>query len=155
MGGSFERLTASGKPTHYFGARKSRSALAGCIIFCSPCALRTMERGFASSWLCSGALSKPEGGSPVRILVRAAHNIPPPQRPRVSKLGSMDPNVRWDGRDERKRRRKKTALSPRSGVPSRAQRAGDKHKALSPRSGVPSRAQRTGDKHKALSRRAA
>ena len=33
--------------------------------------------------------------------------------------------------DERKRRSKNTALSPRSGVPSRAKRTGDKHKALS------------------------
>ena len=43
--------------------RRNGTPLRGLMarVVCSPCAKRTMERGFASSWLCSAALSKPEG----------------------------------------------------------------------------------------------
>ena len=43
-------------------------------MFCSPCALRTMERGFASSWLFLEP-SQTGRGSPVRILVRACFQL--------------------------------------------------------------------------------
>ena len=52
MGGSFERLTASGKPTHYLRhSKESLSPLWG-FMFCFRSRLREpMKRGFASSWL--------------------------------------------------------------------------------------------------------
>ena len=113
MGGSSERLIASPKGTQsYWHSEESPSPPpAGEFIF-APRACGTMERGFASSWLflepSQNRKGKPCPDFSHGHLLNIPH-IPPPQRTLGSmavKTGrkAMDPNVRWDRREERKRR---------------------------------------------------
>ena len=93
MGGSFERLTASGKPTHYLRhSKESLSPLWAALCFV-PRALCARWNVASPAHGCFWSPVKTGRGSPVRILVRALFSKfrlpsarwgPWPQRPEAS-----------------------------------------------------------------------
>ena len=158
MGGSFERLTASGKPTHYFGTRKSRSALYGLYVLLPVSLARAHEAWLRQLMAVFWSPVKTGRGSPVRLLVFACESshgltVGPITQTNRHEMGCTVKPCK-DSTRKRGQQWSKTH-SHELAKPRLIALAGDKHKALSPRSGVPSKAKRTGDKHKALSRRAA